>query len=444
MNYLVLGNSAAACATVDGIRTQDKEGTITMVSPEPYDAYGTPLISYILKGSVDADNVFIRTPEWYEDNKVVKVFGEGKGAAKIDPKGQVVTLQDGTELPYDKLCVATGSVPFTPPLEGLPEDAPNRFTFLTMDAALSVKEHIDQIAEAKAAKGEPTRAIVIGGGLIGAKAAEGLCYHCDEVTILELGPRILQAVLDDDASAILQKLLRKHGITPMSGVTASKVKVADDGKTIVGCELTNGDYLDCDLLVTAVGVRPNSSLLVEAGAEEGRGIICDEYMQTSLPNIYAAGDLTSVHNTLTGADAPLALWPNANEQGRVAGMAMAGYTELTYDGSFAVNAVGFFDEMDILTCGVINPPEDDDSYEVRIRTDGDVYTKFVTKDDALQGYILMNRPQGAGIYTNVVRQGIPLSKMTDEIFTRPIEELDMPKEYRAAHMRKGYVERSAS
>ncbi len=430
---------------VDGIRTVDAAGEIVMCSPEVYDAYGTPLISYILKGTVADDNVFIRKPEWYERQGVEKKFGPGFGAVAIDAAAQEVTLENGEKVSYDKLAVCTGSVPFVPGIEDMPEDPANRFTFLTMDMAKGVREMVDNVKAAKAAAAapgeepEPTRAIVIGGGLIGAKAAEGLAYHADEITILELGPRVLQAVLDDDASAILQGLMSRHGVDAHPRTTAAKVHVAEDGRTITGITRTDGEFQPCDVLVQAVGVRPNSAILVEAGAEQGRGILCNEFMETSLPNVYAAGDLTSVKNTLTGAEMPLALWPNAGEQGRVAGMAMAGSRELSYDGSFAVNAVGFFDEMDILTCGVINPPEDDPSYNVIIETDGERYTKFVTKDDKLYGYILMNRPEGAGIYTNIVRQGTPLSAMPEDIFSRPIRELDMPREYRAAHMRKGFT-----
>ena len=163
-------------------------------------------------------------------------------------------------------------------------------------------------------------------------------------------------------------------------------------------------------------------------------------MATSLPDVYAAGDLTSVHNTLTGGEAPLALWPNANAQGRVAGCAMSGDMEHTYNGSFAINAVGFFDDVSILSCGV-NPRDNEmDQYEVKLYVDEEKcqYVRFVCKDGLLYGYILMNRPDGAGIYSQVIRERIPLSELPADVFERPIQELDLPMYFRKRNMRKGF------
>lgn len=450
IKYLILGNSSAACAAVDAIRELDAQGSITMVSPEPYNAYGTPLVSYVVKGSSTLESAYIRTEEWYGRQGITRVFGPGKGAVKLDAAAHTVTLEDGTQLEYEKCLVATGSVPFTPPFKGLPENAVNRFTFLTMEKALAVNDYIAQL---KAEKGAdyPVKAVVIGGGLIGGKAAEGLAYQCDSVTVLEFAPRMLQAVLDAAGSEILHEKWREHGITPLPGYTTEVIYTNSDGTKVTGCNLVEVKYddegkpyteqvgaLECDLLITAVGVRPNSGILVEAGAEQGRGILCDPHMATSLPDVYAAGDLTSVHNTLTGAEAPLALWPNANAQGHIAGLAMAGDEEHTYNGSFAINAVGFFDDVSILSCGV-NPRDHElPDYDVHLYVDGDQYVRFVSKDDRLYGYILMNRPEGAGIYSQVIREGIPLHELPDDIFERPIRELDLPMYFRKRNMRKGF------
>ncbi|MGN0078484.1 MAG: NAD(P)/FAD-dependent oxidoreductase [Coriobacteriales bacterium] len=452
VKYLILGNSSAACAAVDAIRENDPDGSITMCSPEPYNAYGTPLVSYVVKGTSTLETAYIRKEEWYQRHNITRLFGPGKAGVKLDAAAHVVTLEDGTQIEYEKCLVATGSVPFTPPFKGLPENALNRFTFLTMDKALGVNAYIAKLKEEKGAD-YPVKAVVIGGGLIGGKAAEGLAYRCDSVTVLEFAPRMLQAVLDEKGSAMLQDKWREHGVTPMPGYTTELIYTNNDGTLVTGCNLVQVKYgddgkpyteqvgsLECDILITAVGVRPNSAILVEAGAEQGRGIICDKHMATSLPDVYAAGDLTSVHNTLTGGEAPLALWPNANAQGRVAGCAMSGDMEHTYNGSFAINAVGFFDDVSILSCGV-NPRDNEmDQYEVKLYVDEEKcqYVRFVCKDDLLYGYILMNRPDGAGIYSQVIRERIPLSELPADVFERPIQELDLPMYFRKRNMRKGF------
>ena len=433
-DYLILGNSAAAVSAVEKIRSADAEGTITMVSPEPYEAYGRPLISYMLEGKTDEAHMGYKRADFYRANRVDARFGAGWGAASIDSAAHTVTLEDGSTIGYGKVLVATGSVPFTPPIEGLAGRS-NVYTFLAMDDAKAAWDAALAATAAAHDAGRESRAVVIGGGLIGLKAAEALRRHVDEVVVLEMAPRILPAVLDDEGASILVRRLRHYGLICMPGVTTDKVM--GEGDRACSMHLTNGDTLDCDFIVAAVGVRPNSKLLVDAGAKVERGAVCDSRMQTDLPDVYAAGDVTQTIDTLDGAKRPLALWPNAVIQGKVAGANMAGAPDAPlFEGNFALNAVDFFD-ISLLTSGIINPnPEG--GFDTKILADGDVYAKFVTKDDRLFGYILLNRPDNAGIYTAVIDQRTPLSTLADDFFENVPTNLDFPTDVRWDRLHKKY------
>lgn len=435
-DYLILGNSAAAVSAVESIRAVDNTGSIRMVSPEPYVAYGTPLISYLLEGKTTQEDMAYKASTFYEDNAVEATFGEGFGAAVLDDDAHTVTLDNGEVISYGKVLVATGSVPFTPPIKGL-IGAPNMSTFLTLDQALFCADQITQATQAAHEQDRQSRLIVVGAGLIGLKAAEALRDYADEVIVLEMAPRILPAVLDSEGAALMADLLLERGITCLPGITADEF-IVDGDDNIIEARLTNGDILACDFVVAAVGVRPNVALLEMAGAEIGRGVVIGEDLQTSLPDVYAAGDVTQTHDLLDGSNKCLALWPNAVRQGRLAGLHMAGFAQADdFKGNFAVNSVDFFDEIYLLTAGVINP-DPDQKFEEIITLKDDTYTKFVTKDNRLFGYITLNRPEAAGIYTSIIADEIPLDMVGGEAFLREPENFDIEEPLRWARLHKGY------
>lgn len=412
VDYLIVGNSAAGISAAEAIRRSDAKGSIMMVSPEPYEAYGRPLISYLLEGKVDEAHLSYKDAGFYARNAIETQFGAGCAAVALDAAAHTVTLENGQVIGYKSVLVATGSIPFTPPIEGLGGRS-NVYSFLTLDDAKQAWAAALAATEQAHAEGRRSRAVIIGAGLIGLKAAEALVHHVDDVIVLEMAPRILPAVLDDDGAAILADALRERGIVCMPGITADKVM--GEGDCARSCHLTNGETLDFDFMVAAVGVRPNSQILIDAGAKVERGVVCDHRMRTSLPDVYAAGDVTQTVDVLDGAKRPLALWPNAVEQGSVAGAQMAGAKGAdVFEGSFAVNAVDFFD-LSLLTSGIINP-DPADGYDVNVIVDGDAYAKFVTKDDRLFGYILLNRPDNAGIYTAVIRAATPISSLAGGFF----------------------------
>lgn len=382
--YVIIGNSAAAIGTVQGIREVDKDGSITIISDEKHHTYSRPLISYWLQGKVEDKNMYYRDKDFYKKNKVETKLG--KRVTKINKSS--VVLDDGEELQYDKLMVATGSKPFVPPMEGL-DKVKNKFTFMTWDSVKEVRK--------KVKKG--TKVLIIGAGLIGLKAAEALHYMEADVTVVDLADRILPSILDVRAGQIMQKWIEDKGTRFILGTSAERFKE----KSVL---LKNGETVDFDVLILAVGVRPNTELVSEAGGKVDRGIITDDTQLTSLPNVYAAGDCTVSYDISSDSNKILALLPNAFMQGEVAGKNMAGQ-ETHYLNAIPMNAIGFYG-LHIISAGSYDGEE-------FVQSEGTTFKKLVFRDGKLKGYILMGDVARAGIYTSLIKEQIPLDTVDMEV-----------------------------
>lgn len=379
--YVIIGNSAAAVGTVEGIRSVDPDGEITLISDEAHHTYSRPLISYLLLGKTDEKRMLYREKDFYKKNKVTPILG--KKAVKIDPKQKKVVLEDGTELSYEKLMNATGSKPFVPPTEGL-DTVKNSFTFMTLDSAKEIRQKLKP----------DSRVLIIGAGLIGLKAAEAVEGTVRELTVIDLADRILPSILDPAAGKIMQKHIEDKGTKIILGTSVERF----EGNTAY---LKNGTEISFDLLITAVGVRPNTELIRGAGGEVGKGIRTDRTQLTSLPDIYAAGDCTESYDLSSGTERILALLPNAYMQGEVAGKNMAG-GEALYEKAIPMNAIGFYG-LHIITAGSYDG--DDDFTEA----DGGNYKRLIFRGGRLVGFILMGGEiKRAGIYTSLIREQVPL------------------------------------
>lgn len=382
MKYVIIGNSAAAVGCIEGIRQEDTKGSITVIASEPYHTYSRPLISYLLYGKTDEQRMKYRSDSFYEEKKCTAMLG--RTAEKVNAEAKKVILDNGEEIPYDKLLIAAGSAPFIPPMNGL-EKVEKRFTFLSLDDAKALEKAISA----------DSRVLIIGAGLIGLKCAEGICDRVKQITVVDLADRILPSILDEEGSGIVQEHIEKKGIRFFLNDSAAELT---DGRAV----LKSGTELDFDVLVVAVGVRPNISLAAEAGAETGRGIVTNKKCETTLPDIYAAGDCAQSHDITTGQDRVLALLPNAYMQGECAGINMAG-GDKRYDKAIPMNAIGFFG-LHIITAGTY----DGEVYTVK---KGHSYKKLFTKDNRLMGYILIGDIQRAGIYTSLIREKTPLDSI---------------------------------
>lgn len=411
MKYVIIGNSAAAIGTIQGIRLVDKTGQIVVISDEEYHTYSRPLISYWLKGDVTEENMRYRDEDFYEKNDVDTLFGTK--VIKINPSAKTVTIENGNEISYDKLMVATGSKPFIPPMEGL-DKVKKKFTFMTFDSAKAVKEAVT----------EGAKVLIVGAGLIGLKAAEALEHYGADMTVIDLADRILPSILDEEASSIMQKHIESKGVKFILGTS---VKEFSENSAL----LNNGDAVEFDMVILAVGVRPNTELVAEAGGTVNRGIVTDQKQAVNgLKDVYAAGDCTESLDITTGQQKILALLPNAFMQGEIAGQNMAG-KEMYYLNAIPMNAIGFFG-LHIITAG---------SYEGEAFTETDGaenYKKLVTKDNELKGFILMGDVKRAGIYTYMIKWHMPIDECDFETLKTKPQLRAFSREYRNEKLAGGY------
>lgn len=405
--YVIIGNSAGAVGCVEGIRSIDKDGEITLIASEPHHTYSRPLISYLLYGKTDEQRMKYRPDSFYKDNKVKKMLG--KTVVSIDKKEKKVILSDGKEIEYEKLMVATGSVPFVPPMDGL-DKVKKKFSFMTLDDAHKLQKAITP----------QSKVLIVGAGLIGLKCAEGINDKVESLTVVDLADRILPSILDKDGSAIVQKHIESEGVKFCLG---DSIKAFEKNKAT----LVSGAEIDFDILVLAVGVRPCVSLISDIGGKVNRGIITDEKCKTSIKDIYAAGDCTESHDVSSNSEKVMALLPNAYMQGHTAGINMAGGNAV-YDNAIPMNAIGFFG-LHIITAGTY----DGDCYT---HVSNGSYKKLFYKSNHLKGYIMIGDIKRAGIYTSLIKKQTPLSSIDFDLIKEKPQLMAFSKKSRKEFLAK--------
>lgn len=392
--YVVIGNGVAAVGCIEGIRKEDAAGKIIVISKEPHPVYCRPLISYYLEGKTNLERMAYRDKNFYERMECEVLYG--KKAVQIDPSTKQIALNDDTVIPYDKLCIATGSSPFVPPFTGL-ESVEQKHSFMTMDDMLELEASINENSDV----------LIVGAGLIGLKCAEGLKDRVSSITICDLADRVLSSILDADCAAMMQKHLEQNGINFMSNDSA----VSFDKNTAF---MKSGKTVCFDVLVLAVGVRANTSLIKEIGGEVNRGILISNKMETSIPDIYAAGDCTEGEDISFHDKRVLAILPNAYMQGNCAGINMAGGSSV-FDKGIPMNSIGFFG-LHAMTAGSYYTAEQGgELYEEK--SEGTLKRLF-TSGDYLTGFILIGATERAGIYTSLIRERIPLSSIDFEMLKK--------------------------
>ncbi len=409
MSYVIIGNSVAAIGAIEAIRKVDKEINITVISDEPYLVYSRPLISEFLAGQVKEEMMGYREPGFYEKNGVTTKLG--KRVVAIDSAKKSVKLDNGEEVAYGKLLIATGGTPFIPPMKGLGKE--RIYTFIKMDDA----KQIDALVP------EMDHVVIIGAGLIGLKAAESLHHRGVEVTVVELANRVMAAVLDVDAGGIVQSALEKAGINIVTENTVDEIL---GGKAANGVRLKDGREIRCDAVIVAIGVVPNAVFAKESGVEVNRGIVTDNHMRTNLPDVYAAGDVTEGPDYLNGGNRVIPIWPNAYIQGKIAGLNMAG-VEREFTGGLAMNSIELFG-VPVITAGLSNIDSDD--LEVLTKIENGNYRKIVLRGSTIVGAVFVGKIDRAGIITGLIRDQIDISSMRDRLLADDFGYIDFPVELR--------------
>ena len=405
MKYVIIGNATAAIGTVEGIRSVDQEGEIVLISSEPHFTYGRPLISYLLLGKTTEDKMHYRPDNFYEANRVTTMLG--RTVTRIDKNAKKVVLENGETVSYDKVAICTGSRPFVPPMEGL-DSVEDQTSFMTLDDAHRLAGLLgDQ---------KDKDVLIIGAGLIGLKCAEGILHRSKSLTIIDMAPRILPNVLDEYGSSFLQSYLEGLGMKFYLSDSVAKFSTPHHAVCKSGLEL------DFDVLVVAVGVRPNTQLAEEIGCEVNRGILVNTHSETSVKDVYAAGDCTVSHDIAADTDRILAILPNAYLQGEAAGVNMAGGDKV-FDSAFPMNASGFLG-LHMITAGSYDGEE-------YVTKTADSYKKLVVRDNRLVGFILIGDVDRGGIYTSLIRDQIPLDTINFDLIREHPQLMAFAKSERA-------------
>ena len=414
MNYVIVGNSVAAVGAIRAIRALDQQGNITVISREKHNAYGRPLISYLLGGLINEKRMAYLPEEFYSKNNINLLLNSE--VVKIDSKTKKVKLAAGDAIAYNKLLLATGGDPFVPPINGL-ADKDRIFTFTTWDDAAKLKVIAQDI----------NRAVVIGGGLIGLKAAEGLNLLNKSVTVIELADRVLSSAFDRPAGKIVARKMKANGIDVITEDTVTSIE--GNGAEITGVTLKSGDFIPCDTVVVAIGVRPAASFLKGSGIEVNRGIVVDNSMATSTADVYAAGDVAEAADFFSDQKNPMPIWPDAYIQGDIAGTAMAGGAK-HYEGGLAMNSIEFF-KVSTISMGITNP-RDPSEYEIHSFQDiqNYQYRKIVLQDNRLVGAVLVGSVDRAGIFAGLIREKVDMTPYKESLLLPDFGFVNLSREIR--------------
>lgn len=406
--YLIVGNSAGGIGAAEAIREVDKAGSITIVSDEPYPAYSRPLISKYLTGERSLEGMLFRPAEFYSQNDIVSLLG--KKVKGLGLKSHTAEVDGGDRITWEKLLLAPGGAPIVPKIEGIGKKGV--FTFTTFDDAKAIDGFL----------ASASKAVVIGGGLIGISATEALVKRGVEVTVIEMKERILNTILDEPASLIAEETLRQSGVSIVTGHTVAEIS----GKERVeGVALDDGGGIPSDLVVVAIGVVPRTELVLGTEIKVNRGIAVDRHMATSYPDVYCCGDAAEAYDFVYGGDRLTPIWPNAYIGGRVAGHNMAGI-QTEYPGGTAMNSLNYFG-LDIASAGMIAPP-DVDGCEVLSRQNGGIYQKVILKDDLVVGMVFVGDIERSGIVFSLMRDRVNAGSFKQSLLADDFGLVSLPRE----------------
>jgi NAD(P)H-nitrite reductase large subunit len=403
MKYVLIGNSAAGLFAAEAIRQQEVQAEITVLTVDDSPSYSRCLTTYYLAGDIDEAQLFLRTPEAIAAlNLNIHYSCPVTG---LIPEQQVVLTSIGERFSYDKCLIATGSSAVSLNIPGA--NLPEVFTL----------RHLEDAKRIKALLASGRRAVIIGGGLVSLKSAYALCKQGLEVHVIVSSGHLLSQMLNPDAASILEEHLRQHGLDIILNSDVAAIEGEEHVKYV---RLRDGRTLTADLVIVGKGVRPNIAPFLTSGLEVRQGILVNDRLETNLPNVYAAGDVAEAWDLVRGTHRINAIWPNATQQGRIAGMNMTGQSCI-YPGSLGMNAVDFFG-LRIVSAGMINPPTSSvygnaldsdpwytEDFSLPSFADQPSYQRMVWQGETLKGFVLIGNTERAGILTALIQAKQPLS-----------------------------------
>ncbi len=388
MRYVIIGGSAAGISAVEAIRSVDQISPIELFSGEGTPFYSRVLLSYYIAGAITKEELHFRPLEFFSENKVTAHLGQR--VEKVLPDSKSIRMEDGREYPFDRLLIATGSSPKILDIPGKDKKG------------VVVMRHIDHAQEIVNRLEKMKTACVLGGGLIGLRTGYALSVRGVKVKMIVKSSHVLSQMLDKESAEMIQGTMRQHGIDIRTGRDAVEIVGKE---SVEGVILDDGERINCQLIVVGKGVEPNVNFISSTQIKVKEGIVADETMRTNLPDIYVAGDVAETFDLSTGRMGVNAIWPCAFEQGRVAGLNMAG-KKVKYDGSFRMNSLDFYG-LPVISMGITRI--DGNAFQQVQRKTENTYRKLVLRDGCIVGAILVGQVQKAGILTALLKKRVNVS-----------------------------------
>lgn len=389
MRYIVVGASAAGISGAKTLRELDKDAEIILVSKDE-SVYSRCILHHYISGHRDIEPLDFTDRDFFEKYNIE--WKKGLEVKSIDDREHVIVLSNGESLKYDKILLATGASAFIPPVENLRE-AKNVVGLRNLEDAIKIKEEAEKIKNV----------VVLGAGLVGIDAIAGLAFKDLNVTLVEMGDRVLPIQLDKYASSKYEKRFEGAGVKLKLGVRAEKVLI-DENKNPKALLINTGEEIPCELIIVATGVRSNVAFLKDSSIETDRfGLIINEKGETNARDVYGAGDITGRNP----------IWPTAVKEGIIAANNMVGNEIFMEDFFGSKNTMNFLG-LTTMSLGVVNVP--DDSYTEEIDISGENYKKIIHKDGKIYGAIIQGDLSYAGVLTQLIKEKIHVSKVKKPLF----------------------------
>ena len=402
MKHLILGNGPAGVVAAEALRRAAPRDEIVMVGSEHLPSYSRMAIPYLLEGNIDESGTYLRKTPGHFDALGVRLL-DGRAVA-VDAAKQTVLFADGHFETYDRLLVATGSHPVRPPIPGV--DLPEVQTCWTLTDARAI-----------AALAKPgARVLQLGAGFIGCIIMEALAKRGVRLTVVEMGDRMVPRMMTPKAGGMIKHWVEEQGIRVVTSAGVERIERAEGGDAPLTVSLSTGDKLACDLVIVAAGVAPNVAFLDATPVHVAKGVLVDARMETSVPGIFAAGDVAEAPDLFTGAHLVSAIQPNAADQARVAAINMAG-GNARMPGVLAINVL---DTLGLISTSFGQWWGDPDGQGVEVVDEAAFrYLSLQFKDDVLIGATSIGMTQHVGALRGLIQGRLKLGRWKDVLLESP-------------------------